>query len=65
MAKLPHDLEPIAEDAVQRVANIFGPQSAAAGALRDLEEKRKAGLNPAIGFSRKHNCFIVADVGRG
>lgn len=61
--KLPDDLEPISEDAVRRIAKVIGPSSAASNALANLEEKRAAGLNPVIGYSRKHSCYIVADIG--
>jgi hypothetical protein len=64
VAKLPDDLQPVDEAAVKRLAGICGDSSASARTLKRYEEMKADGLNPAIGYSPKHNVFIVCDIGR-
>lgn len=64
MSKLPSDLEMMEEESVRRVAHIVGESSAAAKALNRHAEMKAEGLNPVFGYSRKHSCFIVCDIGK-
>jgi hypothetical protein len=64
MAELPDDLRAVDEAALKRLANICGESSASARTLRRYEEMKAEGVNPAIGYSPKHNVFIVCDIGR-
>lgn len=61
--KFPPDMELIDETAVKRVAHVVGELSAAKKALDDAEAMRARGSNPAFGYSKRHSCYIVFDVG--
>lgn len=61
---MPEDMQLIDEDAVKRVAHVVGEWSAAQRALKDAEQMRARGSNPAFGYSKQHSCFIVFDAGK-
>ena len=50
-------LEPISEDVVKRTAEILGPLSATAQALKDAERRRAAG--ETVEFFRAGNSICV------
>ena len=53
-------MEPIKEAVVRRVAEIMGPSSAAARAVRDFEDRQANGEN--VGFYHESRTWIVGPV---
>ena len=63
MTQIPDDIEVMPLGFIHLVAKITGASSAAAKAIKDHEEMKSHGTNPVIGYSRKHSCLIVVDIG--
>ena len=55
-------MEPISEEVVKGTADICGPHSAAARAIKDAEERRAAGEE--VAFFRERGSIIVIGVQR-
>lgn len=59
--KYPVDLISFDEDSAKRIANIIGPQSAAAQALKKLADLRAAGREGILMHSTSLGSFFVFD----
>ncbi len=53
-------MEPVTENIVRRVAEIMGPSSAAAKAIRDFELRQQAGED--VAFYHEPRTWIVGPV---